>query len=330
MVVTKKQIGRTKNGNIELFTITNNHHTQINLLSYGATWQNWQVQDNNQLQSLITHYDDWTKYQESTYFAGRTVAPVAGRITKAHFQLQGQDYQMQPNENDNLLHSGTTGFQHQNFVGQAVDDHTVEFAYILQASDNYFPGTLQLRVQYQLTDSDCVQITYWGTSDVTTLFNPTCHVYFNLDQNTSINEQQLQINADQYLELTAEKVPMGQLLPVDAATDFRHSKTLASGLESIQQQTGKIEFDHVYYTPNKLVATLQTTQRAVDLYSDRDALVIYTGSPEATESDWHHYTGLAMEMQSLPDAINHPDFGDIILPAGKTISYSSSYQYRKL
>ncbi|MBA1394300.1 galactose mutarotase, partial [Lactobacillus sp. XV13L] len=211
--------------------------------------QKWEVQEANQAHSLVTHYPNWTDYQEATFNPGKTVAPVAGRITKAHFQLNGQDYQMPANENDNLLHSGKAGLQHQNFQGKEVDEQTVEFSYTLSAEKNVFPGSLQLRVRYQLTDDDRVNITYYGTSSQTTLFNPTCHVYFNLDQATSINEQTLQINADQYLELTDQKVPTGKLLAVDAATDFRQPKTIAQGLETLHQQTGKTEFDHVYYTP---------------------------------------------------------------------------------
>lgn len=331
MTVKIQKIAQTDQGPIELFTITNHWHNSIQLLSYGATWKDWQIQESGQTLSLVTHYTNWQDYHETAFNPGKTVAPVAGRITRAHFQLAGHDYQVTPNENENLLHSGPTGFQQQNFVGEKEAEQSVKFTYILPQTENVFPGDLKLTVHYHLTDEDRVEIEYQGTSNQTTLFNPTCHVYFNLDPTTSVNEQILTINADQYLELTEEKVPTGKFLPVAAATDFRQPKTIMQGLNALHEQTGKTEFDHVYYTPNDLVATLQTDQRAIDLYSDRDALVIYTGSPQNPQAhDWHDYTGLAMEMQSLPDAINHPEFGDIVLPAHKTISYKSSYQYRKL
>jgi hypothetical protein len=37
-----------------------------------------------------------------------------------------------------------------------------------------------------------------------------------------------------------------------------------------------------------------------------------------------------MELQTLPDAINHEGFGKTILPADKKISYTNRYHYRQL
>ena len=36
-------------------------------------------------------------------------------------------------------------------------------------------------------------------------------------------------------------------------------------------------------------------------------------------------TAVAIEMQTLPDAVNHPDFGDIVLPANAKKTYQVTY-----
>ena len=36
---------------------------------------------------------------------------------------------------------------------------------------------------------------------------------------------------------------------------------------------------------------------------------------------------IAMEAQTLPDAVNHTDFGDIILEEGHSVSYEIGFQY---
>ncbi|MBD8889912.1 galactose mutarotase, partial [Bacillus velezensis] len=40
-------------------------------------------------------------------------------------------------------------------------------------------------------------------------------------------------------------------------------------------------------------------------------------------------TALAIEMQTLPDAVNHEGFGDIVLPANETKTYTVTYQIKK-
>ena len=39
---------------------------------------------------------------------------------------------------------------------------------------------------------------------------------------------------------------------------------------------------------------------------------------------------IAMEAQTLPDAVNHTDFGDIILEEGHSVSYEIGFQYFKM
>jgi Galactose mutarotase and related enzymes len=44
----------------------------------------------------------------------------------------------------------------------------------------------------------------------------------------------------------------------------------------------------------------------------------------------HDYNCLAVELQTLPDAINHNDFGNTVLDAGQKVSYVNHYKYRML
>ncbi|MCS8584546.1 aldose epimerase family protein, partial [Leuconostoc citreum] len=60
--------------------------------------------------------------------------------------------------------------------------------------------------------------------------------------------------------------------------------------------------------------------------SDRNGVVVFTANPDDS-SDIK--TALAIEMQTLPDAVNHEDFGDIVLPANETKTYTVTYQIKK-
>ena len=142
----------------------------------------------------------------------------------------------------------------------------------------------------------------------------------------------LQINADESLAVYGDKVPTGRKLPMTSGYDFRKPRTIAQGLKDLHDENQKIEFDDCYVIGHSKspVAQLSGDGRAVDLYSDRNGMVIFTANPkDSAKQDRHDYSSLATELQTLPDAINHKDFGDIILPANEEITYTNKYRYIK-
>ena len=60
-------------------------------------------------------------------------------------------------------------------------------------------------------------------------------------------------------------------------------------------------------------------------------MVIFTANPQDEQkASQNDYSSLAMEMQTLPDAVNHDDFGNVVLDKGDKVSYTNKYKYRKL
>lgn len=328
MVVVKTNYGEIGNQPVYLYKITNKNRTSISLLSYAATWQNFEVVEDGKTHSLIEHFDKLNDYITTPYQNGKTIGRVAGRIKDAKFTIDKTDFQMKPNEGNNLLHGGTNGLQFQNFDATVDSVNSVVFSHTVRGEDG-FPGTLKVSVRYTLSDDDEVSITYTGESDKDTLFNPTCHVYFNVDDQENIRQQQLQINAKRFLDVDSGKVPTGKLLNTTNAYDFKNFKKIGQGLKQLKPMS-KYEFDDVFVVSNK-AATIKSNKRAVDLYTDRNAMVIYTANTrDAQKNSEHEYTSLAMELQTLPDAINHKDFGETVLKAGQKVSYTNKYKYRKL
>ena len=257
---------------------------------------------------------------------------MAGRIGGASFMLNGKKVQMTPNEQTHLLHGGNNGIQTKNYKG-TIDEknNAVCMSLIIKSADDDFPGNIDLMITYSLNDDDEVTIKYDAVSDEDTIFNPTCHVYFNVTDSESVDSQEVQINADQILDVDDEKVPTGKMLEVNGAYDFREPEGLGEALKTLNNQNGKVEFDDIYVTNGGKAATIQADGRAVDLYSDRNALVIFTADPvHADKEEQHEYSSLAMELQTLPDAINHSDFGNIILRKNQKTTFINKYHYRKL
>ena len=327
MVVSKMVFGGVDTKPVYLYKITNKNQTSINLLSYAAIWQNFEVVENGHRHSLIEHFDDLQSYIKTPYLDGKTIGRVAGRIKDAKFTINKVDYQLQPNNGRNLMHSGDNGLQSQNFVGTIDSDNSVVFSHTVKGEDG-FNGNLQVKVRYSLSDEDEVSITYSAQSDQDTLFNPTCHVYFSFDD-TPLKQMQLQINAKRFLDIDEEKIPTGKFLNTTNAYDFKNFKKLGQGLKQLKP-LDKFEYDDTFVVSKK-AATLKSNNRAIDFYTDRNGLVIFTANTkDIAKAEAHDHSAIAMEMQTLPDAINQADFGNIVLNAGQTVSYTNKYKYRQI
>lgn len=330
MSVEKSVFGTYEGEPVYLYTIENDQKTKLNVLSYAATWQNFIVNEAGREHSLISHFDNVEDYIKTPYQVGKTVGRVAGRIGNASFELEGKTYNLKPNEGKNLIHGGANGFQNANFNG-TIANNSVSLSHKFLSQNDGFPGDLESTVRYSLSQDNEVSITYDAISSEKTLFNPTCHVYFNVTDNEDVFKQQVQINSSAILDVNNEKVPTGDFLPITKGYDFSKFKTISQALADLKSENGKLEFDDTFITDEKSVATIKSKEREVEFFSDRNGLVIFTANPnDAKKADLRQYNSLAMEMQTLPDAINHSDFGNIILPANKKVSYTNSYKYRQI
>ena len=55
----------------------------------------------------------------------------------------------------------------------------------MQTGDQGYPGNLEMRVTYELTEENELRITYDGVADQDTVINMTNHSYFNLNGHDS-------------------------------------------------------------------------------------------------------------------------------------------------
>lgn len=243
MTIEFKRIGKHRNEDVIKYKITNSKMSKISLMSYAATWMEFVILDNNRPISLIDSCNNLEEYINSEFQIGKTVGRVAGRISNGQFYIDDKKFRIIPNENNNLLHGGTDGFQNQNFKSKIINKNKILF-YKNLSDDNGFEGDLNIGITYELTDNDEVIIEYSGETTKDTLFNPTCHVYFDLGDD-SINSKELFINSKSHIELNDEKLPTGKLLKNSNAFDFHNFKTVGRGLEQLGDR-GKQGFDDCF------------------------------------------------------------------------------------
>lgn len=341
MKIKKEVFGELNGEKVMRYVLTNSHQTRIAVLSLGGTLQEFVVVENGREHPLTIGLKTLDDYLHNVFNISQSVGRVAGRIGGAQFELDGQTYHVDMNEGHHSLHGGYHGFTKINYAGQVAqsdDAASVTLTHHVKASDDHYPGNLALKIKFTLNEKDQVSLEYGAQTDAPTLFNPTNHVYWNVtDGQKNLDHQWLQINSEKRVETAAEKLPTGKLLPVaETAYDFNQSRTLATALAELKAENGKVEFDDAYEVTPSLtvpVASVGDTdgQRRIDIYSDRNGLVIFTADPvDGANQDAQRYNSLATEAQTLPDAINHPGFGDITLRPDHPVTRHIMFDYHYL
>lgn len=333
--------GQLAGQDVTRYVLTNDQQTHISVLSLGGTLQEFVVVEHGNARPLTIGLNTLAEYQANVFSLSQCIGRVAGRIGGAKFDLAGQTYHVDMNEETHSLHGGYHGFSKINYQGtteQTADAVSVTLTHHIKATDDHYPGNLDLAIKFTLDNENRVTIAFTGQTDAPTLFNPTNHVYWNVtDGQKSIDQQWLKLTGQKRVVVGAEKVPTGQLTPIQGTVyDFNQARDLKSALQELKAETGLSEFDDAYQVVPSLTEPLAEVgdiagHRRVKIYSDRNGLVIFTSNPvDEAQQNAHQYNTLATEAQTLPDAINHPGFGDTTLQPGRPVTRHIVFQYEQL
>src|SRR5690606_4352673 len=82
-----------------------------------------------------------------SYF-GATIGRVGNRIAKGKFKVDGKEYSIVPNDNENALHGGEHGYQDRVWDAEQPNDHTLVLHYTSPDMEEGFPGNLTVKVTY--------------------------------------------------------------------------------------------------------------------------------------------------------------------------------------
>ncbi|MBF7123576.1 aldose epimerase family protein [Pediococcus pentosaceus] len=335
-----------KKSNIKKISLINNQGIEISLLDQGALWYEFLVPNfNSQSQdNLILNFNHTTDYYKNPFYLGMLIGRTGGRISHGKFESNGETFQLPSNEGSNTLHGGKKGFHSYkwDFVTKKTDDQcSVTFYRFIPDNSDGFPGDLKVCVTYTLDNDNCVTIDYSGqTFNKPSLFNPTNHAYFKLDQTDNILHHQLKLDSNHMLEVDSEKLPTGKKISTtDTPFDFSDFNLLNTNIEALQNTTEK-GIDDIYVmknNPDVPTAILKSTEsnHQLSIYSDRDGLVVFTANSFTKEMPLidgagHPYQGIALETQQLPDSMNHPDFKSVLVEPHEQVEYRTIYKYSQI
>ncbi|WP_390410170.1 aldose epimerase family protein [Lacticaseibacillus jixiensis] len=323
---------------VHRLTVENEHGMRLSCLTYAALWYSLEVPVNGEMRNLIVNSPSVADYVDAPSYLGKSIGRTGGRIPKGEWLVDGQLVHLPTNEGNNTLHGGVNGFHSVVWYG-VIDDNVIQFTKHFDSVFDGYPGDLDATITYTLTEDDQVLIDYTAISTAKTLFNPTSHVYFNLNgSEKDIGNQSLFVDSHERLELDDEKLPTGKLISLENSPyNFFPAHRIAETLNALAT-TPENGIDDVYviaeHSAKAPIAKLALPEVSVAIYSDRNGLVLYTGNSFDATGKFVNYAGrphigVALEAQTLPNAVNDPHFGDITLDEGsrhEQIRYQVTYQ----
>ncbi len=332
---------------VELYTLVNAAGMEVCFLSLGGIIVSVKVPDRHGVLLDVTPgYDTLDDYLADREYFGALIGRYANRIAAARFTIDDASYTLSPNDGPNLLHGGAYGFHRALWsVAPFTHDGSVGavLAHTSPAGEDGFPGTLDVRVTYTLTNENELCFDYAVTTDAATPVNVTQHLYFNLAGHAAgdIFDHQLTLVASHYLPVDDDIIPTGDMRPVDGTPfDFRQPRTIGAGMRAPDGQLPIDGYDHTFVLDDsadgasRVVARLYepASGRQLEIETTEPGLQFYSGGQLGrgrsgkNGQPYIRHGALALETQHFPNSPNEPGFPSTILrPGGQ---YSSRTVYR--
>jgi len=349
MKVTQKPFGITKNGEqATLYTVANSNGMKASFTDFGANIVSIIVPDRNgNFADVALGFANLEGYEDNKPGFGSFIGRNANRIAGARFEINGKVYQLQKNEGENNLHSGTPGYNKVMYSTEIYEDDdaiSIEFSRLSPDNEQGFPGNLDVTVTYSLTENNELIIEYHAVSDKDTVVNLTNHSYFNLAGHNSgdILNHKVWINANQFTPTDDKLIPTGELRDVEGTPmDFRTPKRIGQDIncdyEPLRQAGG---YDHNYVLNIRQgeiekVAEIEdeASGRVMEVFTNKPGLQFYTSnmlSPVENGKDgatYNKWAGVCFETQYFPNACNIKSFPSSVLKAGQEYDFVTIYKF---
>ncbi|NOS71154.1 MAG: galactose mutarotase [Verrucomicrobia bacterium] len=327
-----------------LYTLKNSKGAEAKISNYGGIVTSFKVADKNgNFSDVVLGYDNLEGYLKATPYFGSIVGRYGNRIANAKFTLNGKEYTLAKNNDQNSLHGGVKGFDKVVWNVVRVTDNSLELQYTSKDGEEGFPGNLSVTAIYTLTEDNGLRLDYTATTDKDTHCNLTQHSYFNFKGKGDILDHVVKINADKFTPVDANLIPTGELRPVKGTPlDFSTPELIGARINNDDDQLklGK-GYDHNYVlnksTPGELslAATVSepTSGRVMEVWTTEPGMQFYTGNfldgKITGKGGWTYQqrNGFCMEPQHYPDTPNHPGFPTSVLKAGQVYKNTIMYKF---
>ena len=341
--VTRAAFGTASGQPVELFTLRNANGIDIKATNYGGIITSIVTPDRSgRPGDIVLGFDTLDAYLKDPPYFGAVVGRYGNRIAKGRFTLDGKTYTLAVNNGPNHLHGGLKGFDKVVWSAAPLAGKIgVVFSRRSPDGEEGYPGNLDVRITYELTERNELVIDYHATTDKATPVNVTQHSYFNLAGAGDILGHQLMIEAERYTPVDSTLIPTGELAPVQGTPfDFRTPTAIGARIgQSDEQLKNGGGYDHNWVLsrkgPGRQVAARVTdpkSGRTLEVSTTEPGLQFYTGNfldgTLTGKGGWVYQrrNAFCLETQHFPDSPNQPKFPSTILRPGA--SYDSQTMFR--
>jgi len=304
------------------------------------------LDQSGQLVDVVLGYDHLDGYVTNNPYFGALIGRYGNRIGGGKFTLNGTSYTLATNNGPNHLHGGLKGFDKRVWAAKPIkwpDGAALELTYRSADMEEGYPGNLQVKAVYVLTDANELKVLFTAKTDQPTIVNLTHHSYFNLSGGGTILDHLCYINADKTTPVDSGLITTGEIKPVDGTPfDFRLPTTIGERIDApdtvLQYGPG---YDHNWVINQKKPGELTFQARvtspktgiSMEVYSDEPCLQFYAGNfLDGTiigkgGQAYQRRSGFCLEPQHAPDSPNKPNWPSVVLKPGQTFHNKIIYKF---
>jgi aldose 1-epimerase len=333
-----------------LYTLKNRNGMVAQITNFGAKIVSIYVKDRHgDFADVVLGYESIEEYIGGNPYFGAICGRCANRIANGKFLIDGITYQLPVNNGANSLHGGPEGFNNQVFDAKGVistpGGEQVEMIYISKDGEMGYPGTLNVKITYTLSDKDELSLEFEAKTDKATHVNICGHSYFNLagEGNGDILGHELSLNSDRFTPVSDALIPTGEIRPVSGTPmDFIKPKLVGKNINDNYDQLdyGK-GYDHNWVLNKKkpgelsLAATCfePVSGRVMEVHTTQPGIQLYTGNwldgsdKGKGGKSYGMRTALCLETQNFPDSPNKPGFPSTLVCPGEVYKHTCLYKF---
>lgn len=334
---------------ISLYTLTNKNGLRADFTNYGQRLISLHVPDKNGAMGDVvlglSTLDGYMNGPKNNF--GAVIGRYGNRIAKGEFSIKNTKYKLAKNNGENHLHGGNIGFESVIWKARQTAANQIEFTRVSPDMEEGYPGNLDVKVTYILSDNNELKISYEANTDKTTVINLTNHSYFNLkgEGKGDVNDHVMMINASAYTPVDTGLIPIGTIESVDDTPfDFTTPKTIRRDLDSNHAQMvigGGYDHNFVLNQSPKnseglvLAARVSepTSGRVMEVYTSEPGVQLYGGnflngsSIGKSGNPYMKRNAFCLETQHFPDSPNQPNFPSTLLKPGDKYKSTTVYKF---
>lgn len=332
---------------VKLYNLKNNNGMVTQISNLGGRVVTLFVPDKNgEFADVSLGFKTAQEYLDAnSAFYGAAIGRYGNRIANGTFVIEEDTFNLALNNGPNALHGGPTGYFNRVWEANQINDSKLELHYLSQDMEEGYPGNLDIKIIYELTDSNALKIEYYASTDKATPVNLTNHTYFNLagEGNGTINNNILYINADAYTPVDSTLIPTGEIAAVEnTPMDFRTPQAIGKRVDDeFEQLKFGNGYDHNWVlntAANGLTHAASLTDpesgRIMEVYTNEPGIQFYGGNfMDGTDmgkygKSFDFREALCLETQHFPDSPNHPNFPSTLLTPGEEYYSICIYQFK--